>query len=192
MPGGRFTDHVFGAMQPKEILRLEGPFSSFFVTGTLHCRSCCSLRAPALHRSSPSSDIEHAGNTPGRVLLGRCRTRDRPVPARLGRRRGQTPALAALRARALRAAPGRRLDRPHRPRPRAVMADLPTSRAIRRRLRHAGDGRERRNATSSPLRPAGRSVLRRRLHLRGRQALTDQALKGQVGARDEGSSGAAG
>ncbi|MBS0593440.1 MAG: CDP-6-deoxy-delta-3,4-glucoseen reductase [Proteobacteria bacterium] len=31
MPGGRFTDHVFGAMPDKEILRLEGPFGSFFL-----------------------------------------------------------------------------------------------------------------------------------------------------------------
>lgn len=31
MPGGKFTDHVFGAMQEKEILRLEGPFGSFFL-----------------------------------------------------------------------------------------------------------------------------------------------------------------
>jgi CDP-4-dehydro-6-deoxyglucose reductase len=31
MPGGRFTDHVFGAMKEKEILRLEGPFGSFFL-----------------------------------------------------------------------------------------------------------------------------------------------------------------
>jgi NAD(P)H-flavin reductase len=25
MPGGKFTDHVFGAMKEKEILRIEGP-----------------------------------------------------------------------------------------------------------------------------------------------------------------------
>ncbi|MCE1250329.1 MAG: CDP-6-deoxy-delta-3,4-glucoseen reductase [Comamonadaceae bacterium] len=31
MPGGRFTDHVFGAMQEKEILRIEGPFGSFYL-----------------------------------------------------------------------------------------------------------------------------------------------------------------
>jgi CDP-4-dehydro-6-deoxyglucose reductase, E3 len=31
MPGGRFTDHVFGAMKPREILRMEGPFGSFFL-----------------------------------------------------------------------------------------------------------------------------------------------------------------
>jgi CDP-4-dehydro-6-deoxyglucose reductase len=31
MPGGLFTDHVFGAMKDKEILRIEGPFGSFFL-----------------------------------------------------------------------------------------------------------------------------------------------------------------
>ena len=31
MPGGQFTDHVFGAMKEKEILRVEGPFGSFFL-----------------------------------------------------------------------------------------------------------------------------------------------------------------
>jgi CDP-4-dehydro-6-deoxyglucose reductase len=29
MPGGKFTDHVFGAMKDKEILRIEGPYGSF-------------------------------------------------------------------------------------------------------------------------------------------------------------------
>jgi len=31
MPGGKFTDHVFGAMKDKDILRLEGPYGSFFL-----------------------------------------------------------------------------------------------------------------------------------------------------------------
>jgi len=31
MPGGQFTDHVFGVMKEKDILRLEGPFGSFFL-----------------------------------------------------------------------------------------------------------------------------------------------------------------
>ncbi|GKT20525.1 CDP-6-deoxy-delta-3,4-glucoseen reductase [Acidovorax sp. SUPP3334] len=31
MAGGRFTDHVFGTMKEKEILRVEGPFGSFFL-----------------------------------------------------------------------------------------------------------------------------------------------------------------
>ena len=31
MPGGKFTDHVFTAMKEKDILRVEGPFGSFFL-----------------------------------------------------------------------------------------------------------------------------------------------------------------
>jgi CDP-4-dehydro-6-deoxyglucose reductase len=31
MPGGKFTDHVFAAMKEKEILRVEGPFGSFYL-----------------------------------------------------------------------------------------------------------------------------------------------------------------
>lgn len=31
MPGGKFTDHVFGAIKEKDILRMEGPFGSFFL-----------------------------------------------------------------------------------------------------------------------------------------------------------------
>lgn len=31
MPGGKFTDHVFGPMKEKDILRMEGPFGSFFL-----------------------------------------------------------------------------------------------------------------------------------------------------------------
>jgi CDP-4-dehydro-6-deoxyglucose reductase len=31
MPGGKFTDHVFGAMKEKDIVRMEGPFGSFFL-----------------------------------------------------------------------------------------------------------------------------------------------------------------
>ena len=31
MPGGKFTDHVFSAMKEKDILRMEGPFGSFYL-----------------------------------------------------------------------------------------------------------------------------------------------------------------
>ncbi len=31
MPGGIFTDHVFGSMKEKEILRIEGPYGSFYL-----------------------------------------------------------------------------------------------------------------------------------------------------------------
>jgi CDP-4-dehydro-6-deoxyglucose reductase len=31
MPGGKFTDQVFGSMKVKDILRIEGPFGTFFL-----------------------------------------------------------------------------------------------------------------------------------------------------------------
>lgn len=31
MPGGKFTDYVFGGLKEKEILRIEGPFGSFYL-----------------------------------------------------------------------------------------------------------------------------------------------------------------
>ncbi len=31
LPGGRFTDHVFSTMKEKDILRIEGPFGSFYL-----------------------------------------------------------------------------------------------------------------------------------------------------------------
>jgi CDP-4-dehydro-6-deoxyglucose reductase, E3 len=31
MPGGKFTDHVFGTMKEKDILRVEGPYGSFYL-----------------------------------------------------------------------------------------------------------------------------------------------------------------
>jgi CDP-4-dehydro-6-deoxyglucose reductase len=31
MPGGKFTDHVFGAMKEKDIQRIEGPHGSFYL-----------------------------------------------------------------------------------------------------------------------------------------------------------------
>ncbi len=31
MPGGKFTDHVFGGLKERDILRAEGPFGSFFL-----------------------------------------------------------------------------------------------------------------------------------------------------------------
>jgi CDP-4-dehydro-6-deoxyglucose reductase len=31
VPGGQFTDHVFGAMKVKDIMRISGPYGSFFL-----------------------------------------------------------------------------------------------------------------------------------------------------------------
>ena len=50
MPGGKFTDHVFGAMKEREILRIEGPYGSFYLREA-EDPWCCWLRVPALPRS---------------------------------------------------------------------------------------------------------------------------------------------
>ncbi|HRI18160.1 MAG TPA: CDP-6-deoxy-delta-3,4-glucoseen reductase [Burkholderiaceae bacterium] len=76
MPGGKFTDHVFGAMQVKEILRLEGPFGSFFV------REGSELPMVLLASGTGFAPIkaivaqlEHDGSSrPARLYWG-CRTR---------------------------------------------------------------------------------------------------------------------
>jgi CDP-4-dehydro-6-deoxyglucose reductase len=99
MPGGKFTDHVFGAMKEKDILRMEGPFGSFFLredsdqadgaAGQRH-RLCADQGADR----AAAAQGQHA---PGRAVLGL------PPPADLyrtpgARRRSGRHALAALRA----------------------------------------------------------------------------------------------
>ena len=59
MPGGLFTDHVFGAgatqMKEREILRLEGRSARSSCARTATSRWCCWPAAPASRRSRPSS-----------------------------------------------------------------------------------------------------------------------------------------
>ena len=76
MPGGKFTDHVFGAMQVKEILRLEGPFGSFFL------REDSALPIVLLASGTGFAPIkaiveqlEHAGSTRSAAFYWGCRTR---------------------------------------------------------------------------------------------------------------------
>ena len=103
MPGGKFTDHVFSTLKERDILRIEGPFGSFFLReDSIHspCPSCCWPRAPALRRSRRSIEqMQHKGMTqPTDSLLGLPQPR-RPVPARLGAAGGRADAAAALHAR---------------------------------------------------------------------------------------------
>jgi CDP-4-dehydro-6-deoxyglucose reductase len=110
MPGGKFTDHVFGAMKEKEILRVEGPFGSFF-----------------LREDSDKPIILLASGTgfaPIKALIEHMQHQGITRPAALywGGRRPPTctwtagcasawpPAPAALRARGLRRPARRRLD----------------------------------------------------------------------------------
>ena len=86
MPGGKFTDHVFGAMKERDILRIEGPFGSFFLredsdkpivllaAGT----GFAPIKAIVEH-------MQHKGIARHAVLYWGCRRPRRPVPARLVR-----------------------------------------------------------------------------------------------------------
>ena len=69
MPGGQFTDHVFGAMKEKEIQRVEGPHGSFF-----------------LREDSPSPIVLLASGTgfaPIKALMEHMQHKDITRPTRL-------------------------------------------------------------------------------------------------------------
>ena len=53
--GGSFTDHVFGKMKERDILRLEARSAASSCATTARSRSCSSRAAPASRRSSRSS-----------------------------------------------------------------------------------------------------------------------------------------
>jgi CDP-4-dehydro-6-deoxyglucose reductase, E3 len=77
MPGGKFTDHVFGQMKEKEILRIEGPFGSFFLREA--SAKPIVLLAAGTGFAPVKALIEHmqlrAINRPTLLYWG-CRTRD--------------------------------------------------------------------------------------------------------------------
>jgi CDP-4-dehydro-6-deoxyglucose reductase len=76
MPGGRFTDHVFGAMKERDILRMEGPYGSFFLRDA-------SDKPIVLLASGTGfapikaliQQLQHAGSTRPAVLYWGCRRR---------------------------------------------------------------------------------------------------------------------
>ena len=156
MPGGKFTDHVFGAMKEKEILRVEGPFGSFFRARTATNRSCCSPGTGFPHPSRPSSSTwSSRGITRPTVLYWGCRPKAdlylhdwaEAAAARLPNLR-YVPVLSRAEA-------GGRLDGRTGLVHQAVMADLPDLPAIRvcasRRAHHGRVGEE---GFSRSLRPA--------------------------------------
>jgi CDP-4-dehydro-6-deoxyglucose reductase len=76
MPGGKFTEHVFGAMKEKEILRLEGPYGSFFLREDSN--KPIVLLASGTGLAPITAIIEHMraqGVTRPAVLYWGCRTR---------------------------------------------------------------------------------------------------------------------
>jgi CDP-4-dehydro-6-deoxyglucose reductase, E3 len=116
MPGGKFTDHVFGAMKEKDILRIEGPLRQLL---------------PARGIDKPMVLLASGtGFAPIKALIEHMQLKgiDRP-PCCTGAAAGaptctsttgpKPPAATrcppALRAGAVRTELRRRLDRPHRP-----------------------------------------------------------------------------
>ncbi|MBP6776685.1 MAG: CDP-6-deoxy-delta-3,4-glucoseen reductase [Piscinibacter sp.] len=76
MPGGKFTDHVFGAMQAKEILRLEGPFGSFFVRDDSDLPMVLLASGTGFAPVKAIIDhLEHLGSTRAAAFYWGCRTR---------------------------------------------------------------------------------------------------------------------
>lgn len=76
MPGGLFTDHVFGAMKEKDILRLEGPFGSFRLD--LASTKPIVLLASGTGFAPVKAMLEHLqdqGDTRPCTLYWGCRTR---------------------------------------------------------------------------------------------------------------------
>jgi len=76
MAGGKFTDHVFGAMKEKDILRLEGPFGSFFLRDDSD--KAMVLLASGTGFAPIKAIIEHLrakGSTRAAVLYWGCRHR---------------------------------------------------------------------------------------------------------------------
>jgi CDP-4-dehydro-6-deoxyglucose reductase len=74
MPGGKFTDHAFGAMKEKDILRLEGPFGSFFLRD--ESRKPIVLLASGTGFAPIKAIVEHLrakGSTRPAVLYWGCR-----------------------------------------------------------------------------------------------------------------------
>ncbi|KQV95744.1 CDP-6-deoxy-delta-3,4-glucoseen reductase [Rhizobacter sp. Root1221] len=61
MPGGKFTEHVFHGMKEKEILRLEGPFGSFFLRE--HAPNPIVLLASGTGFAPIKSIVEHMRHT---------------------------------------------------------------------------------------------------------------------------------
>jgi CDP-4-dehydro-6-deoxyglucose reductase len=76
MPGGKFTDHVFGGLKEKDILRIEGPFGSFFLREESTLPMV--LLASGTGFAPIKALIEHLamkGNTRPAVLYWGCRSR---------------------------------------------------------------------------------------------------------------------
>ena len=172
LPGGKFTDHVFSAMKEKDILRVEGPFGSFFLREDSDKPMV--LLASGTGFAPIKAIIEHMiwkGSERKAVLYWGCRSKADLYM-------NDWAEEATQRLPHLRYVPVLSEPKPedgwtgrtglvHQ----AVMHDLPEpDGAPGLRLRRADHGRVGAARLHRPLRPARRRVLRRLVHVRGRQA----------------------
>jgi len=139
MPGGVFTDHVFGVgattMKERDIVRFEGPLGSFFLR-----EDSDGVCADQGHRRTHRAPGHHA---PRAAVLGRTASA-RFVSGRPGARVGNNVAGFSLRAGGVRRIIGGCLDGPQRfctPRGDGGLARFVRLAGLR--LRRAGDGRGR-------------------------------------------------
>ena len=76
LPGGLFTDHVFGAMKEKEILRMEGPFGSFFLReGSAKPMILLASGTGFAPIKAIIEHLQHTGSQRSAVLYWGCRSR---------------------------------------------------------------------------------------------------------------------
>ena len=172
MPGGVFTDHVFSAMKEKEILRLEGPFGSFFLREDSD--KPIVLLASGTGFAPVKAIIEHMRHkaiTRPTVLYWGCRAKADLYMHEWCVEAAKTPAQPALRAGAFRTASARRLGRPHWLCPPGGDGRFPRPRRPSGLcLRRPGDGGHGTARFRRALQSAAGRVLCRQLHLGSRQA----------------------
>ena len=119
IPGGRFTGHVFTQMKVGDTLRFEGPLGDFTPARERRARSCSSPARPASRRSRASSRTPSRAASRGRCgCTGACASAPTSTRSTLAEQWQREHAQLPLRAGAVRARSGRRLERPHRPGPR--------------------------------------------------------------------------
>ena len=76
MPGGKFTDHVFGTLKEKDILRMEGPFGSFFLREDSSKPMVLLASGTGLAPIKAIIErLQHLGSTRPAVLYWGCRSK---------------------------------------------------------------------------------------------------------------------
>lgn len=77
MPGGKFTDQVFGTLKERDVLRIEGPYGSFYLREAGENPWYCWHRVPDLHLKALIEHMQFKGITrPATLYWGGRRPHD--------------------------------------------------------------------------------------------------------------------